>query len=360
MRFRRSGLSVAALTAAVTMLAACSSSTSSKAPAAAGGSSGSSGGKALTIGVIVPGQSFDWAQYQGDIAKSLAAKRGWKTVVLDSGNDGPTLQKDAQTLIADKVDAVIGFFGVPSINPVLAQRFAAAKIPVITYDIAQSGWYFVGVDNAKSGQSNGQALGQAAKTKWNCQVDLVLEGTGAAAGVVDAQRTGGAADGFKSACPDVPASAYQKFETNGNLSVGVPAARNVLSANPSAKHIAVVGINDAAVESALQANEQLGSKADIIGWGQDGSLIGTSGASATMLGSAFYFLEGYPVYAFQILDKIAAGANPPVNDTSANGLLVPPCVVTAAQAATVPAIAQRAAQIESAGKAGYDLFCPKS
>ena len=54
---------------------------------------------------------------------------------------------EADVFIQDKVDAVIQFNQQPSVNPVLALKYAAAHIPVITYDIAQKGFYFVGVDN---------------------------------------------------------------------------------------------------------------------------------------------------------------------------------------------------------------------
>src|SRR4029078_8616006 len=93
------------------------------------------------------------------------------------------------------VNAVIQFNGQSSVNPVLAQKYAAAKIPVITYDIAQKGFYFVGVDNLAAGHLGGEAIGKVVKDKWNCQPDLVVSGEFSAVGLVNTWRTGGGGGG---------------------------------------------------------------------------------------------------------------------------------------------------------------------
>ena len=348
-RWRRAGVVAIAAVAAATLLAACSS-----------GTGGSTGGTTKKIGIIIDSTQTGWGPLQGTVAQALAKKRGWTTVILDAKNDPATFSKDVTTLIQDKVDAVVGFIQETGAAPAAAKRFGAAKIPVITYDIAQPGWYFVGIDNAASGKLNGEALGQLVKTKWNCQVDLVMEGHATQVGVIDTQRTGGEADGLASVCPNIPKSAFQNFETAGSATTGLPAARNLLTANPTAKNIVAVGINDPSVEAALDAHKQLGGDSQIIGWGQDGSLIGTSGASSEMAGSAFYFLESYPYYAFQLLDKIVAGTAPKASaaDTSSNGVLIKPCVVTAEQAKSIPDINARATKVGSTDKSPYDLFCP--
>ena len=111
------------------------------------------------------------------------------------------------------------------------------------------------------------------------------------------------------------------------------------------------------------AAEQLGRADEIIGWGQDGSLITGKNVDPHLAGSVFYFLEGYPSYAFRILDKIAAGNPPPVKDTAQDPAeSVPPCPVTAAQAQKVPEMPARVTALEAApqGTTEYDLFCPKS
>ena len=41
--------------------------------------------------------------------------------------------------------------GQPSSNPVITLKLSAAKIPAITYDIAQKGWYLISLKYRKAG-----------------------------------------------------------------------------------------------------------------------------------------------------------------------------------------------------------------
>jgi ABC-type sugar transport system substrate-binding protein len=193
----------------------------------------------------------------------------------------------------------------------------------------------------------------------------VLSAEGKAAGIVNTQRTGGMRTGLKSVCPNIAASKYISFESNGLASVGQPAARAVLAAHTSAKKILVVGLNDGGVLGALQAAQQLNRASDIVGWGQDGSFITGKNVNPHLAGSVFYFLEGYAVYAFTgVLDKIAAGSPPPVGDDTSNNptILIPPCPVSAAQASKIPTLTTRVAKLLAApkGTSENSLYCPKS
>jgi ABC-type sugar transport system substrate-binding protein len=356
---RRVSSLVAVAAAASCVLAACGGGGDT-----ASGNSDSGGPKKLTIGMAVGGQpDVDWQKAQGDVARALAKQRGWDYIELSNNGDAPTATKNVDTFIQKKVDAVIEFNGQPSVNPVMAKKLEAAHIPTITYDIAQEGWYFVGIDNKAAGEAGGKALGEIAKSKWNCDVDLVLSAEGKAAGPVNEARTGGMRTGLKSVCPDIPSDKYVSFESNGQVSVAQPAARDALASHPEAKKILVVGINDSGVVGALQAAEQLGRADEIIGWGQDGSLITGANVNPHLAGSVFYFLESYPTYTFeQILDKIAAGQAPPVKDTGEDpAVQIQPCPVSAEQAAKIPGTSERVTQLAAApkGKTALDLFCPE-
>lgn len=361
--FRRRSVRAALALAAVGSVfisAACSTGSTVASPAAAGAKS------PFKVCMATGGEaSMDWMKYQGDVSRALAKQRNWDYVELSNNNDGATANKNADIFVQDKCSAVIEFNGQPSVNPVVAAKLAAAKIPVITYDIGQKGWYFVGIDNQKAGEAGGAALGQIAKSKWNCNPDLVLSAEAKAAGIVNTQRTGGMRTGLKSVCPDIPESKFVSFEGNGITSQALPAARAALSAHTDAKKILVVGLNDSNVLGALQAAQQLGRAQDIIGWGQDGSFITGNNVNPNLAGSVLYFLEGYAVYAYtEVLDKIAAGQAPPVGDNTNNNptVLIPPCPVSKAQAAAVPAIADRVSKLLAAPKGTTEstLFCPKS
>ena len=342
------GLTIAMLTVGGLVLAAGSASAADK----------------FKLGMAVGGSTCcEWMKAQGDVARKLAADRGWDYVELSNNQDPATTVKNADIFIQQKVNAVIEFNGSPAVNPVLAQKLGAAKIPVVTYDIAQKGFYFVGIDNLAAGHAGGQALGEIAKAKWNCEPDLVISAEGSGAGIVNTWRTGGMREGLKKVCPNIPDSKYVSFESNGQTSEAVAPARDLLAAHPDAKKMLVVGINDGGVLGAIQAAEQLGRADDMIGWGQDGAFITGPNVNPHLAGSVFYFLEGYAVYALRdVVDKVAAGATPPVKDDAGDpASRVEPCPVSAAEAAKIPDMPERVKQLLAApaGTTEYAMFCPK-
>jgi len=315
------------------------------------------------VGMAVGGNTCcEWMKAQGDVARALAEQRGWDYVELSNNNDPATAVKNAQIFVQEGVDVMIQFNGQPSSNPAIVQVMKAANIPVITYDIAQEGMYFVGIDNLAAGIAGGEALGKIIKEKWNCEPDLIVSAEGAGAGIVNEWRTGGMRTGVKNICPDIPDDKYVSFESNGDAAVGLPMARDLLAAHPDAKKMAAVGINDGGVLAFIQAAEQLGRADEVIGWGQDGAFITGPNVNPHLLGSVFYFLEGYAAYAYNdVVDAIAAGSAPEVKwDAGDPASKVKPCPVSAEQAKAVPDMAERVKQLEAApkGTTPYDLFCP--
>ncbi|WP_395243959.1 sugar ABC transporter substrate-binding protein [Agromyces sp. MMS24-K17] len=352
-RSARTAFAAVGLTAAAVLMAGCST-VGSAAPAAEDDGT-------FTVGFAVGGQpDADWQELQGDVAAGLAEQRGWGFVELSNDNSEATATKNADIFIQKGVDVVMMFNGQPSANPVIAKKYEEAGIPVITFDIAQEGWYFVGIDNAAAGTEGGTKLGELAKSEWDCDVDLVISAEGTSAGQINEWRTGNAREAVKTVCPDIPEDAYVSYEADGNLTTSLANAPGVFAAHPDAKNILVVGINDQAVVGALQAATQLGRDASIMGWGQDGGLITGDNVDPNLVGSVMYFLEGYPAFAYQIADEIEAGNAPAVKDTGADpAVKVTPCPVTAADAAAIPGIEDRVSQLADApeGTTEYDLFC---
>ncbi|MGN6489347.1 MAG: substrate-binding domain-containing protein, partial [Devosia sp.] len=231
-----------------------------------------------------------------------------------------------------------------------------------TYDIADPGMYFVGIDNLAAGIAGGEQLGQIIKEKWDCNPDLVISSEGAAAGIVNEWRTGGMRTGVKNICPDIPAEKWVSFEGQGDAAVGLPAARDLLAAHPDAKKMAVVGLNDGGVLALINAAEQLGRADEVIGWGQDGAFITGDNVNPHLAGSVFYFLEGYAVYAVgDVIKPIADGNTPALKaDAGDPASRVEPCPVSAEQAKAIPDMPERLKQLLAApaGTTEYELFCP--
>ena len=126
----------------------------------------------------------------------------------------------------------------------------------------------------------------------------------------------------------------------------------MLAAHPSWAKIAVVGINDDGVVGALEAAEQLGRAKDIIGWGQSGDLDTGANVDPHLLGSVFYFLEGYAEYAVPLLKEIAAGHAPAMADYTHNNpaVLITPCSASTAQAKTIPGYSAGSAKLATVAR----------
>ena len=320
-------------------------------------------GETFKVGMAVGGNPCcEWMKAQGDVARALAEDRGWDYLELSNNNDPAQSVQNAKIFAQEGVDVMIQFNGQPSSNPAIAQIMSDAEIPVITYDIAQEGMYFVGIDNQAAGVAGGEALGEIVKSDWNCEPDLVISAEASEAGIVNEWRTGGMREGLRNVCPEIPEERFVSFESRGDAARGLPPARDLLASHPDAERMAVVGINDGGVLAAIQAAEQLGRAEQIVGWGQDGAFITGDNVNPNLAGSVFYFLEGYAVYAFEeVIDPIAAGNPPPMMDEPGEpAARVEPCPVSAEEAANVPDMGERVdGLLESEpGTTAVELFCP--
>lgn len=303
---------------------------------------------------------LSWTTGQGQVLQSIAKKEGWQSVILSNNNSATTALANVRTFVLDKCNAIVEFNGQPSANPVMEKLTSAAHIPTITYDIGQPGWYFVGIDNLKAGIAGGQMLGTIVKQKWGCDADALIASEGPGAGIVNTYRTGGMVTGVLDICPNLKSKVFQ-YIGNGQISTALPPARALISAHPSWKKMVAVGLNDSGVVGTLEAAEQLGRAQDILGWGQDGSLITGNDVDPHLLGSVEYFLEGYPEWALPLLKDIAAGHPPAMAATASDpAVQIQPCPVTRTQAAKIPAYSALVAKLltVSPGTTEQSLFCP--
>ena len=97
-----------------------------------------------------------WQTGQGTVMQSIAKKEGWSSVILSNQHSPSISLSNAQIFILDKCNVVVEGPVPESTDPVIAAKLAAAKIPVITFDITQKGWYFVGINNSLAGIEGGR------------------------------------------------------------------------------------------------------------------------------------------------------------------------------------------------------------
>jgi ribose transport system substrate-binding protein len=294
--------------------------------------------------------------------KAEAERRGWETMVLNNKLDPQTAVANAQTMISRDVDYAIEFQFDRAVQRTIARRFKEADTPLVALDIPAPGAYFLGAPNNLAGQQAGEALGRHAKQEWDCQPDLVILLQQAAVGTVSQLRVDGAREGIQKVCPEIAPEVFEVREGGATAEEQQETTRNILNAHPNAQRVLASGINDFAVLSIIQAAKQLGRAEQLYGWGLDGSQLLQGNAPRQLAGSVAFFLEGYPKYVFQLLDRLERGEDVPVGDTpdSSSAILVDSCLLTRADAGDVPPVEQRIERLKtSADTTAHELFCPQ-
>ncbi|GAA1996590.1 hypothetical protein [Microbacterium pumilum] len=300
---------------------------------------------------------------QGDAAEALAEKNGWKYYELNNNSDGPTANTNVDLFIQHGCSTVMEF-NYAGTQEVIQQKLETAGIPGITFDLPQKGMYLVAVDNEGAGKDTGVALGEEAKSMWDCDADLVLLGEQANAGPVNDLRVGGSEDGLLSVCPNIDKSKIVNFEGGNTVDTATTAARDALVSRPEAEKILTLGIGDNTVFAVLQAADQLGRGANTFGWGQGAYLLSGDSTPAGLLGDSVYFFEDYPIAAVdQLVKKIAAGDAPAMADTLEDAAVsISACLTDRQQTLDMPAIDIRLKQLIADGLSSnaYDTFCPSA
>lgn len=300
------------------------------------------------------------------LTEALAKQRGWEYTYVNNNVDGPTAVSNAKLLANKRVDAVIEFQIDQTVMPKISRIFEAADIPWMSYSVAAPNAWIIGGSDAQAGIDAGRALGRIATEKWACELDLMVILTDPAIPSV-AARSRKARDGFLEVCPGTE-DKIKEFPLRGEgdaAAIAQAVARDALVANPGGTKILFAGQTDEQVSAGLTAAKQLGRYDDAWAWGQGGDAIVLPEFDPHLLGSVMYFLEGYPAYAFRVLDQIAAGNPPPKGpeDTteSETAISSESCSMTAEQVRAIPDLETRVDELIAAPKGTTigDLYCPK-
>jgi len=285
------------------------------------GDSGASGGtdstaaqnSDVTIGYISLGETVPFVGLVTKGIRSAAQEAGVKLVFCDSQLDAQKALDCARQMKTQKVDGILNF----QVDESAAPRVCAAgpDVPVVAIDIHQAPCevVFYGADNANAGLFAGNALGEYAKDKFNCEVDALLVLEQASAGAVVEQRLGGMEKGVKNSCPDV------KSETvayDGTTDSAIQPIRDTLSRLPNAKRILLVSVNDDGVIGAIKGAEQVNRAGDlyVAGQGADPTSFPYMCGESTFknwIADTAYFPERYGSETVPILLSLIKGETQP-------------------------------------------------
>ena len=139
--------------------------------------------------------------------KAAAAAVGVDLLILDNHYDAATALKNAEEFVRSRVDLVIEFQVEHEVAPVIGDRIAEAKIPLIAIDIPHPHATYFGVDNYRVGMAAGETLAEYAAANWGGTVEWVIGLDLAEAGQLVQSRITGAFEGVRTGIPDLPVEA---------------------------------------------------------------------------------------------------------------------------------------------------------
>jgi ribose transport system substrate-binding protein len=207
-----------------------------------------------------------------EVAESLqnaAASVGVDLLILDNKYDAATALKNAEEFVRNKVDLVIEFQVEQEVAPMIADKIAGAKIPLIAIDIPHPHATYFGVDNYRVGVEAGETLSAFANGNWDGKVDWVLGLDLPEAGQLVQSRITGAFEGVRRGIPELPVELFVRMDGRGMRDRSKKLVSEFLQRHPKEKHILIAAATDTSALGAVDAVNELKREKHVAIVGQD-------------------------------------------------------------------------------------------
>jgi ribose transport system substrate-binding protein len=188
-----------------------------------------------------------------DSLKTAAAAMGVDLMILDNQYDAAIAVRNAEEFVRARVDLVIEFQVEQEVAPVIADKIAAAKIPLIAVDIPHPHATFLGVDNYRVGRDAGDLLARHAHARWGGNADWVIGLDLPEAGALVQSRITGAFEAVRASLPNVPVECFLRLDGRGMRSVSRELIADFLKRHPRNKRILVAAATDTSALGAVDA-----------------------------------------------------------------------------------------------------------
>jgi ribose transport system substrate-binding protein len=201
------------------------------------------------------GQSADMP-FSNEVTESLkaaAASVGVDLLVLDNCYDAATAVKNAEEFVRSRVDLVIEFQVEDEVAPMIGDKLAEAKIPLIAIDIPHPHATYFGVDNYRVGIEAGETLSSYAIKNWDGKVDWVIGLDLPEAGQLVQSRITGAFEGVRGGIPDLPVESFVRIDGRGMRDKSRKVISDFLQRHPKDKHILIAAATDSSALGAVDA-----------------------------------------------------------------------------------------------------------
>ncbi len=223
----------------------------------------------LRFGFAGQSAEMPFSQAVTQSLQSAAAASGVDLMVLDNRYDAATALKNAEEFVRSRIDLVIEFQVEQQVAPVIADRIAAAGIPLIAIDIPHPHAIYFGVDNYRVGYDAGLMLADYSLTHWRGEVDWALGLDIEEAGPLVQSRITGAFEGIRSKLDNVPPELFVRIDGRGMHDKSYRLVLDFLKRHPKDRHILIAAASDTSALGALQAVEELKRAKQVVIVGQD-------------------------------------------------------------------------------------------
>lgn len=217
------------------------------------------------------GQSADMP-FSVEVTNSLvdaAASSGVDLIVLDNRYDAATAVRNAEEFIRLGVDLIFELQVEQEVAPIIGDKIAAAKIPLVAIDIPHPNATFFGVDNYRVGAEAGEVLAQYARSEWNGKVDWVIGLDLPEAGLLVQGRISGAFEAIREALPHLPVETFVRIDGRGIRERSRKLISEFLGRHRQNKRILIAAATDTSALGAIDAARELKRERHIAVVGQD-------------------------------------------------------------------------------------------
>ena len=223
----------------------------------------------LRFGFAGQSSEMPFSQAVTSSLQAAASASGVDLLILDNRYDATTALKNAEEFVRSRIDLVIEFQVEQQVAPVIADRIAAAGIPLIAIDIPHPHAIYFGVDNFRVGYDAGTLLAQYAENNWRGQVDWVLGLDIEEAGALVQSRVTGAFEAVRSKLEGIPIESFVRIDGRGMHDRSYRIVLDFLKRHPKEKRILLAAATDTSALGALAAVEELKRDKHVVIVGQD-------------------------------------------------------------------------------------------
>lgn len=273
--------------------------------------------KKLRFGFAAQSAEMPFSVAVTESLKAAAAGVGVDLVVLDNQYDAATAIQNAEEFVRSKVDLVIEFQVEQEAAPVIADKIAAAGIPLIAIDIPHPHATYFGVDNYRVGFEAGTLLASHAARNWNGKVDWVIGLDLPEAGLLVQSRITGAFEAVRTSIADIPVECFVRIDGRGMRQRSSKVVSEFLARHPKDKRILIAAANDTSALGAVDAVRAAKREKQVAIVGQDSiaeAIAEMRNETSPLIGTISHEAPSYGAHLVNIGLSLLNGATvPPYN-----------------------------------------------